>query len=723
MGQVIQIKDVTRVAAGGPGQQFIDNAYERLALASGFVARKDQKDLSTAVCDAMLAGVPLTAEAPTGTGKTIAYLIGAIAASQKMQGPNGGHPTVVVATATVGLQSQIMVGDLPKLYKAGVIQEGSAVMAKGRSRYFCIHSAERMAEGGEGTTQEDFFDASANEESLALADVSTMLGKWRDNSWAGDIDSYPGKPPSAWSSVAANSATCIGHKCEHYNSCSFFSSRRTMANASIIVANHDLVLADLAMAQEGIDPLFGAPKYLLVFDEAHHLPEKAMDAGSANFQIEDTALELAKMHGFNKAWERHVDIVKLFDKAKLFASDFDPSSTLNALTALRLEAEKIVMGEGEEQYRFEGGHLHEALLKAVNMASNHTEALNNALRDAMQALKQTNVPEKSPALKPVINELLALIASATSWLSKLKKGLYLLISEKRHVRWMERKPSGTSLHSCPLEGADVLRDILWKSERTVPVMVSATLQDLTGFDRFKDRCGAPDTTREMALDHIFPYQNSVLYHVLMDHTPAQLQKTKFLKELAETLPLHVRADEGTLVLCNSVEQLRLVVPALTKRFPGRVLQQKDMGIKEVVAQHKERVDNRGGNILCGLATLAEGLDLPGHYCTHVIICAIPFTTPTTPLERERKEVMGAEYFDTCMVPDALVKLIQMVGRLMRRESDVGRITVFDRRLLTKRYGPLMMAALPRFTRRHVKKDQPAGPHAGTSAPPALLKAS
>ncbi len=704
MGQVIAIKDATRVVAGDPALTFIDECYARLAALPGFVVRSGQKELSYAICKALVAGEPLAAEAPTGTGKTISYLVGAIAAGEKLRGTK--DIPIVVATATVGLQSQILFGDLPRLVQAGVLGENDSVLAKGRGRYFCPASAERLVGDKDVSQQVDFFDEEGNQTAVEFAEVQSLLESWNAHTWTGDIDSYAATQPAAWKQVAASSDTCLGHKCEHYSACPFFNSRRALSSARVIVANHDLVLSDLAMAKEGQDPLFPGGKYLVVFDEAHHLPDKALDAGSAEMVLAELEKELPLLLGFSKSWQRHGELVRLFDKQKIHSVDFDPGTLLSTLKSVRDVVAPLPVDDDTHQYRFERGVLPPDLVKALELAATQCAALRNSVQNATQALKQTNLPDKNESLKPVVAELLYLAAGANSVLGGLDKALTLLTSGERAVRWLFKAGDAVSLHISPLEGADVLRSLLWDSERASACMVSATLKDFDGFERFAARSGAPASLRTMTLPHIFPYRENTLYLVEMRNSPRQEEKEAFQKELVDHLPGFIDPGEGTLVLFPSRGLMNAVLPTLKKQFGSSILCQGDMGIKELVKVHRQRIEAGQGSILCGLATLAEGLDLPGKLCTHVVICALPFTVPTTPVERELQEVLGKDYFAKRALPDALVKLIQMVGRLMRRESDRGRITVFDKRLLYTKWGLKMLGAVPGFRRKRVLPDHP-----------------
>lgn len=708
MGQVIPIAVATRVDAGDAVLTFIDECYDRLAKnVPGFIVRDGQKGLSREVCKALVAGEPLAAEAPTGTGKTIAYLIGLIAASEKLRTTK--DIPIVVATATVGLQTQILTGDLPALVKAGILNsERQAALAKGRGRYFCIQSAQRVTGAKSSDGQFDFFDETTNENVVLLESVNQLLARWEDQTWNGDVDALQGATPEHWSEVAASAETCLGHKCEHYNNCPFFKARFAMSDARIIVANHDLVLADLAMAQEGIDPLFPGGHYLVAFDEAHHLPDKAIDAGSASLDLEALHRDLGKLNGFGRAFQRNGDILRLLDKARLSPVDFEITPLLNGLTALKAEVRRIELEPETHQFRFPSGELTDGVRLAAELALGHARTLSQSVQDATRELKKTNLPEKQPELKKPIADILYQCAFFGSQLSSVVKGLNLFTARERAVRWVYcPAPERTNVCVAPLEGSDVLRRLLWGNTRVSPVMVSATLQDFDGFERFRSRVGVGETLRTMKLDPIFPYHENTLSVVNMKYSPRQDEREKYIEELATILPTFVNPNEGTLVLFPSRLMMNRVMPSLHRRFSSGILMQGQMGIKELIAAHRARIDEGRGSILCGLATLAEGLDLPGSYCTHVAICALPFAVPTSPVEQELAEVLGRDYFMQRALPDTLVKLVQMVGRLMRRESDRGRITVFDRRLIYTKWGKRMLEALPSFRKRSVPSHRPS----------------
>lgn len=709
MGKVIQIASAPP-PEHGQSKQFLEKAWAALELLPGMRVRMAQKKLSEAICKSYLEGRPLVAEAPTGTGKTLAYLVGALAAVEALR-VTGQDIPLVVATATVGLQTQVLTGDIPRLVEAGVVASASVVLAKGRGRYFCVQAAERVLEAGVPTSQTDFFDEGAGTAGPELQQVAELQQAWSSRAWAGDVDSYPSTvTPRAWSHVAAASATCLGNRCPHYSDCAYFASRRALSQARVIVANHDLVLSDLEMSTLDQDPLFPGDRYFVVFDEAHHLPDKALDAAAASLNVPATLEALPRVLGLSRGISRVPDLLRALDRAHVSESDLNPYSLEGTLESIKLEMAVLAPPpESEEQgataVRFEQ-ELPLPLVELLQMGARQANRLLESVQQVLKALKNLKTEGKPPAIRAAVPELLFQAAGAQSLLQEVAKACELMLAPGRVVRWHEQGTGGLSLCVSPLEGSDVLQRLLWDNPRAQPVLVSATLQDFGSFNRFRMRVGAPESVRTMALGPVLPYGNSTLHLVQMAHSPRQAEREQFEAELKDTLPRFIWAEEGTLVLFPSRKLMLRMLPVLKKAFPSQVLAQGDAGVKELVARHRTRIDEGHGSILCGLATMAEGLDLPGDYCTHVVICTIPFSVPTSPVEQSLQEELGDQYFGQRALPDALVRMVQMTGRLVRRETDKGRITLFDNRLRTSRWGARILKALPRFM---VRDTPPAAP--------------
>jgi len=715
MGQVIKLHATATAATSDPVASYIEASYAALERSPDFSRRPGQRELSEDICRALMSSTPIAAQAPTGTGKTLAYLIGSLAAAHLT---TSAHPlSVVVATATVGLQTQIMQGDLPRLMAAGLVQLQDVTLAKGRSRYFCAQSAQSFVEQNHPDFQDDFFDEAANLDAQDARDALELLTAWSNREWSGDVDHYPKAAPKVWPALAANSDTCTAQRCEHYKSCPFFAARRDLGSAKVVVANHDLVLADLSMRKESKDPLLPGKSYIVVFDEAHHLPDKALDVGSAALEPHLLAGQLGACRHYGKLWLKHAETARALNKAKLVEADFDPSQLHSTFVAIERILRALPYEADAKQFRFVGGALPKSLSSELRLALVQCEQLSESFQNASKVLKTSKALQENERLSSVVNELLRLGANLGSMFSDMLKALELLTAPGRYVRWASSPAEDRlSLNICPLEGGDVLQELLWEDNVHRVALVSATLTDLNGFDRFKARCGLTDAWVTKEVPHVFPYEENTLYQVRMKRSPRQTERREFIDELKTALPASIDPTRATLVLFPSKALMHALEPHLRAKLgKDTVLMQGEQGIRGLVNQHKARVDSGLGSVLCGLATMAEGLDLPGHYCTQVAICAIPFTVPTTPVELEQKELLGKDYFELRAMPDALTKLTQMVGRLMRRETDRGCLTIFDNRLWTTRWGEKLLSALPPFQRKTLDVGQRPPKPAATSA--------
>ncbi len=671
---------------------FIEQAYEGLKRLPEFTFREPQMKLSKDVCLSFLSRIPLAAEAPTGTGKTLAYLIGALAA----RGADGDQDPIVIATATKALQAQLMQSDLPKLVTAGAISPNEFAIAKGKSNYICRRDAGEVLRLGESLFTEDSEDEVPDESAHIDPDlVEDMVRQLDMGLWDGDFDAYVGRKPTALDRIKVKSETCTNKKCGNYGNCAYFQARTNMGTAKVIVSNHDLTLADLQMNAEETEAYFPAKSYKLVVDEAHNFPDKAISVGQKSVNVIDALNRVHRLRILGSTLERHGELAPLLLKAEVPKATLEAKELIKALQALFDVLSGIEVSDETNQLRFSKGVVPADLHTAADIVVKEFAPVSGAVTRLLTVMREAT-PENAAARKSLA-EATHIAVKASGSIKEAYQGLATFTGAHRAVRWITKVDDRVSIHTSPLEGADVLKPLLWDTTRAFPVFLSATLRDLEGFAHFKRAVGMPPKARYEVMPYIFPYEESQIVVPAMSATPKLAERRMYMQELHKKLPGVIRAREATLVLVPSRVMLRDVAPMLKSRLgEDTVLVQGDMSMKALLEQHKRRVASGLSSVLVGMATLAEGLDLPGRLCEHVVILALPFAVPTDPVEQELAEVLGNRYFGERSLPAAMTRLLQMVGRLLRRETDRGRITVFDRRVASTSYGRKMLAALPPF---------------------------
>lgn len=676
--------------------------YRELESTYNLTRRDSQQRLSELTRDAIAKGSIVVVEAPTGTGKTIGYLAGALDAMAHMANPI----PIVVATATVGLQEQILRYDIPRLAKIGALEEKHVAVAKGRGRYFCPRTTSLLEDKKMQDSQTDMFSPEKHVAGGGVTIALDMLKKWRDKEWDGDRDSWEGAIPSCWAEACgASSETCVNRACEHFEVCPYMLSRHRLGQAKLIVANHDLVLADLAQrAEEQQQTTLPAQRYAIIFDEAHNLPKKA----TKTKQAEAVLARLDWLRKLESYGERVVAIGPVAI-AMSKASGYGPEVFTLAAGALQSDLQDFAKElqatykiDMESHYSWGLKEPDTALLNRVANLAGQALSILLAFQTVSKALADhadnSSGPEKSFAVR-----MLAETRQNQHKIEELHKGLELFCSGEKLVRWLYlTKKQELSLHTEPLEAAQVLQALLWKKDFPV-ILTSATLQIAGSFKRFLDKCGLSHSTFTEALPPVFDYSRGYLHMPSMYKRPGE---SGFDDEMVAMLTkvLKVTSAKGLLVLFTSRETLRSTIGKLPEEFRECILAQDARPVPELIAQHKDRIDRGLTSILFGLDTMSEGLDLPGAYCEHVIITRLPFEVPGEPVEIARRDALGpAVWFQDAYLADMLTKLIQAVGRLIRREDDYGVVTVLDKRLWTKRYSGLAMKALPRFERVHKLK--------------------
>ena len=644
-------------------------------------------------------------EAGTGTGKTVAYCLAAIVASEVLK------KTVIVSTATVALQEQLFQKDLPRL--AEIIPDLRFDILKGRARYICESRLDGMINDVvqdsllTGEFQDSFVDARRQAKGIprdraeAMRWFKNTAKKLHSGAWDGDIDSLAQQPESEdWRQVQANAQACNGGQCEYFKSCAFFKARRQAASATLQVANHALVLATLQTDSTLIDP----GNTLFVFDEAHHLPVIAAEQFSYRARL-GTSIKLltslrtvALRHGRVLPASTRPDPVAF---AQLISGCTDK---LDVLERYWIEA-KLVSAE-KNVHRFTHGQIPEALIPECEQLANLLRAVSTVVAGIVGALMEPD-ESQSPSEREEQSRAGVEMGIYLSRLDTLNKlfSAWATHDKVPWAKWMEwvEDAGGTSvdawLCTSPMTAAQVLSKHLWKNV-SAAVCTSATLTACGSFDFFDRLSGLNryPNRRALVVDSPFDYATQGELRIApMKHSP---KSPGFSDELCEKLPSILREHaHGQLVLFTSKRQMQACHAALPKDLALQVQVQGVRSRTELLKEHSRRIIAGERSIIFGLQSFGEGIDLPGQLCEHVVIDKLPFTPPNSPVEEALGEwlsAQGRDPFTELSVPRAGMKLAQWAGRGVRTVTDRAVITICDTRLATMRYGPAILAGLPPF---------------------------
>ncbi|MHB0774039.1 ATP-dependent DNA helicase DinG [Halomonas sp. WWR20] len=644
-------------------------------------------------------------EAGTGTGKTLAYLLAALPVA-KARGKR-----LVVSTATVALQEQVLHQDLPALKKHSGLSFDYA-LAKGRGRYLCVARLDQVLDGGEENPTLSLF-----EQAIESRDGDDFHGLVRDMAdayaagrWEGDRDSWPQSVEDrTWRRLTTDHRQCTNRRCGHFGACAFFRARRHLEQADIIVANHDLVLADLSLGGGVVLP---PPKdCIYVFDEGHHLPDKALEHFYHRLPVNGTLRWLRTLKKslteLNTALGVQPTLARLLGGLPELIAALEPR--LGDAYGMGHQLAELAQGAGEEtrHHRFPMGRIPEALRElsgalvvAFAALSRTLETMADILRESLDPDKATGLPrEQAEPWLPLVALLQGRALEAHALWQAM--GAQDTEGEAPQARWLTFEQIAgegeLTFSASPISAAETLARHLWGTCYGA-VITSATLTALNRFERLQERAGLANRYRYQRLPSPFDYSRAVLSVPREAVDPGNREAhEKAIIDFVEGLD----GKEAVLLLFSSRKQLRAVEEGLSSARKAQVLAQDRLPKRELIERHRAQVDAGKGSIIFGLASFAEGIDLPGDYLTHVVITRLPFSVPDDPVGAtlaEWIESRGGNPFMRISVPDASVRLVQACGRLIRKEADQGRITLLDRRVLTRRYGRALLDSLPPFRR-------------------------
>lgn len=709
----------------------IRDAYAAIIEAKSLKPRWGQRQMIAEIANT-LARIPGPGESPsglpavcvieagTGTGKTIAYAVSAIPLAQAL------GKRLVVATATIALQEQFVNKDLPDIRQSSGLNFTFA-LAKGRRRYVCLSKLDRLMAEEQGQSgmlalYPDEFEAPVAADALPI--YSGMLDAMGRGQWDGDRDNWPENiAEDVWFGVTTDHSQCSGRRCPNISQCSFYRARDELQSADIIVTNHDLVLSDLAL---GGGAILSAPEdSIYVFDEGHHLPDKALSHFASFCRLHTT---IAWLQESKKSLAQAGAILGSLDNTQSILEKL-PAQMEEAISGLQVAEQSVAAlfdpdaqsggrgdrdgrggrgGQDNQQVRFPHGLVPPELIPIAATLVGNFDRLTSALSRLENILDEAMEDEFASADKAAIEtwhiNVGGMLGRAEGALALWRE--YAVSGEGEvppKARWITLLNSngqfGFELKCSPVLAADILQDCLWSRAAGV-IVTSATITALQSFDRFTLHSGAPMDANYKIVASPFDYASAVFHVPDMEADPSDPQA--HTAALIEKLPDVINSNEGTLVLFSSRHQMLDVYQGLSSRLGAEVFMQGDYSKQEVLRRHRAAIDEGSGSIIFGLASFAEGVDLPGDYCRHVVIAKIPFAVPDSPLEAalaEWVEAQGRNAFMEISVPDAALRLVQASGRLLRTEQDTGRVTLMDRRVLTKRYGSAILDSLPPFQRQ------------------------
>ncbi len=602
----------------------------------GFAPRAEQQAMAEAVADTLAEQSILIAEAGTGTGKTFAYLVPALLSGQK----------VIISTGTKNLQDQLFHRDLPVVRKALQVPVTVALL-KGRSNYLCLHRLE-VAEEGRYSSRD-------------MAKKIQLIRSWSVQTKSGDVSelSELSESDSVWSRVTSGADNCLGSECGFFDKCYLIEARRQAQAADVVVVNHHLLFADMALREGGFGELLPAANAFII-DEAHQLP----DVASGFFGTSISSQQLMEL-----ARDAEAEYITDINEGRDFSTVTDALQT--AAQDMRLAFE---LKSGRGIWRDEAGN--KELLAAIDKVSLALEKLQSTLKP---------LSERSKGLDNCLRRG-----------SELDDGFTRLtgISSEDQIHWYEIHKRSFSIHLTPLSIADIFQARLAEINAAW-IFTSATLAVGDHFDLFQQQLGLTEA-KTVQWDSPFDYYHQSLFYVPRD-LPLPNDRDYTRAVIACARPVIESCGGRTFLLFTSHRALREAAELLEDDFEFPLLVQGDEP-RDILL---EKFRKLGNAVLLGTSSFWEGVDVRGEALSCVIIDKLPFASPGDPVLQGRIEAMrkqGKNPFMDFQLPNAAIALKQGVGRLIRDVNDHGILMICDPRLLDKPYGRTFLDSLPKMAR-------------------------
>lgn len=640
----------------------------------------------------------------TGIGKSLGYTLPAVvlALAKKKK--------LIISSSTVALQEQLTTRDIPFFLKACGIETG-VVIAKGRTRYMCLY---RLGQAIGDLQQVSLFgresraqEAPANTEQLD--ELNRMSDAYLADKWDGDRDQWASVVSDImWQAITTDRHGCLGRNCPSYRSCAQMKARQRLTDADVIVANHDLVLSDLVMGGGKILP---APKdTFYVFDESHSLPGKAVSTFASSHLLQSGRRAMEKLAQMHSALVQAVGqnasglIVSISDLAKSVAESLDDAHAFFGSVQALQPTEKVERPKLEfidscipEEFYAIGDNVRKCARDLAERLSEIHEMVGQRAKDS--SLRQPLLEKTSADLGFYMGRIEEIESTWTLFLQEPKADAAPI------AKWVEFVPTkGTPdfmVCASPVVADTYLRSLLWERAAGV-ICCSATMTTLGNFDDFMHRTGLSSYENIPCIDLPSPFDYAEQGTLIIEKMRSSAKDYEaHTEEVTAILRDKLTGDiaEGTLVLFTSRRQMEEVASKLPLALRGRILCQGEKSKAEILLAHRARIDSGQPSVIFGLNSFSEGVDLPHVYCTHVVVAKLPFAVPDDPVTRTLSgwiESRGGNPFMEVSVPEAARRLEQSVGRLIRTETDHGRITILDTRLWTTKYGKQILRGLPPF---------------------------
>jgi len=624
--------------------QLLDSGGPFEKVLPGFAPRQEQIELAEAIEKAIRSGGTLVAEAGTGIGKTLSYLVPVLK----------GRERTIISTGTKTLQDQLYFRDLP-MVKQALGSTLKTALLKGRANYLCLYRMEQARKGGSLPSRESTSELEA-------------IRQWAPATEDGDlsVSSVIAEDSELWPWVTSTVDNCLGSDCPDFEACFVFRARRKAQEADVVVVNHHLLFADMAIKHAGFGEVLPGAAVFIV-DEAHQAPETASRFFSTSLSMRlisdlcsDVLAEAAETSGGMAAVRDEVahcrQVIKEFQLA--CHDKLDDRGTWDEMLS------------------------HSAVVNALQ-----------ALDAAVAGLK--------PAVEPLQGASRGMdacgqrLAEIQAHFDHLDKPV-----PDTEVRWFERRGRGVTIHTTPLDISNLFSsfcealDAAW-------VFTSATLSVNGGFGHFIQALGLQDADT-LILDSPFDYQNNAL--LWLPQNLPEPRESSFVAELLETVRPVLEASQGrAFMLFTSHRALRQAAELLTGKIDHPLFVQGEMPRSILLDAFRKS----GDGILLGSASFWGGVDVMGEALSLVIIDKLPFAPPNDPVMVARSNQVrqrGGNPFMELFIPKAVIALKQGAGRLIRDVNDRGVLVICDRRISTKGYGSVFLESLPPM-QQTVNRDQ------------------